>query len=242
MHTSNNSERLEKCDRIGRIPLCTDDDYDFQKVDILDEMYKKSYTIFNELRSKCQLCDVALVVENRKLSAHKVILAATIPYFRGMFTLDLMEANMKEIAIEDMNYETVDALLSFAYTGELRISTSNVQSIMMGANFFQMLEVVQYCGTFLLTRLHPSNALSIREFCRMMCVEGSIAEKINDYIQKHFSAISKDDDFKKLPLDDTVDLLKNDNLYVDSEEQIFVAAMEWLRFEESRHDDAEKLV
>ncbi|PIC40169.1 hypothetical protein B9Z55_011612 [Caenorhabditis nigoni] len=62
----------ELVDRIGRIPLCTDDDYDFQKLEILDEMYRKSYEIFNEMRSKCQLCDVALVVESRKLSAHKV--------------------------------------------------------------------------------------------------------------------------------------------------------------------------
>lgn len=242
MYDSDDPIKIEKSDRIGRIPLCTDDDYDFQKIDVLDEMYKKSYSIFNELRSKCQLCDVALIVENRKLSAHKVILAATIPYFRGMFTLDLMEANMKEINIEDMNYETVDALLSFAYTGELRISTSNVQSIMMGANFFQMLEVVQHCGMFLLTRLHPSNALSIREFCKMMCVEGSISEKTNDYIQKHFTDVAKDEDFKRLSLEDAVELLESDNLYVDSEEQIFAAAMEWLKHDKSRYEQAAKIL
>ncbi|CAC42351.2 BTB domain-containing protein [Caenorhabditis elegans] len=233
-----------KHDKIAKIPLYTDDDLDFIKVDILDEMYKKSYSIFNELRSKCQLCDVALLVENRKLSAHKVILAATIPYFRGMFTLDLMEANMKEINIEDsdMNYETVDALLSFAYTGELRITTSNVQSIMLGANFFQMLEVVQHCGNFLLTRLHPSNALSIREFCKMMCVEEKITEMTDDYIQKHFMAVSKDEDFKRLSLEDAIELLRNDHLYVDSEEQVYVAAMEWLNCDVIRHEQAAKIL
>lgn len=236
------AEDSSKSENFGRIPLCTDDDYDFQKIDILNEMYKKSYTIFNELRSKCQLCDVALVMENRKLSAHKVILAATIPYFRGMFTLDLMEANMKEINIEEMNYETVDALLSFAYTGELRISTSNVQSLMMGANFFQMLEVVQHCADFLMTRLHPSNAISIRDFCKMMCVEKCIAEKTSDYIQKHFTAVAKECDFKKLSLEDAVELLKIDDLYVDSEEQIFQAAMDWLKFDKSRHEHAAKIL
>ncbi|CAO4371650.1 unnamed protein product [Caenorhabditis nigoni] len=232
----------ELVDRIGRIPLCTDDDYDFQKLEILDEMYRKSYEIFNEMRSKCQLCDVALVVESRKLSAHKVILAATIPYFRGMFTLDMMEASMKEIKIEDMNYETVDALLSFAYTGELRISTSNVQSIMLGANFFQMQEVVQHCGDFLITRLHPSNALSIRDFCKLMNVDKNVTNKTEDFIQKHFTSVAKDEDFKKLSLEDTVTLLDSDNLYVDSEEQIFNAAMEWLKYDKTRHQDAAKIL
>ncbi|CAI2348663.1 unnamed protein product [Caenorhabditis sp. 36 PRJEB53466] len=228
--------------KMGVMSLCTDDDNDFKKLDILHETYKNSYAIFNELRQKCQLCDVALVVENKKLSAHKVVLAATIPYFRGMFTLDLMEANMKEISIEDMNYDTVEQLLSFAYTGELRISTSNVQSIMMSANFFQMLEVVQHCGTFLLTRLHSSNALSIREFCKMMCVEEGIVEEANDFVQKHFTAVAKEDDFKRLPVEDLIELLQNDNLYVDSEEQIYEFAMDWLRAEEGRHELASRVL
>uniref|UniRef100_A0A1I7V546 BTB domain-containing protein n=1 Tax=Caenorhabditis tropicalis TaxID=1561998 RepID=A0A1I7V546_9PELO len=236
------SEDFLKTAKVGKIPLCSDDDIDFEKIEILNEMYKKSYTIFNELRSKCQLCDVALVVENKKLSAHKVILAATIPYFRGMFTLDLMEANMKEIIIEEMDYETVNALLSFAYTGELRISTKNVQSTMMGANFFQMLEVVHYCANFLMTRLHPSNAISIREFCKMMCVEENISEKTEDFIKKHFTSITKEDDFRNLSLEDVTKLLNCDDLYVDSEEQIFQAAMDWLKHDKSRHDQASKIL
>uniref|UniRef100_A0A8R1DQQ7 BTB domain-containing protein n=1 Tax=Caenorhabditis japonica TaxID=281687 RepID=A0A8R1DQQ7_CAEJA len=241
--TSSEIEKFEHDSRkIAPISLCTDDDFDFVKINDLSEMYKNTYAIFNELRSKCQLCDVALVVENKKFSVHKVVLAATIPYFHGMFTLDLMEANLKEIQIEEMSYETVEQLLTYAYTGELRISTTNVQSVMMGANFFQMQEVVQHCGTFLLTRLHPSNALSIREFCKMMSANKEIIEQADDFVQKHFLSVSRDDDFKKLEVTDVVELLEKDNLYVDSEEQIYVAAMAWLNADKARHEIASSIL
>lgn len=37
------------------------------------------------LRSEQQLCDVKLVVDGHTMSDHKVVLAATSPYFRAMF-------------------------------------------------------------------------------------------------------------------------------------------------------------
>ena len=39
-------------------------------------------------------------VGEQKFSAHRVILAATIPYFNAMFTNDMVEANMNEITME----------------------------------------------------------------------------------------------------------------------------------------------
>lgn len=54
-------------------------------------------------------------------------------------------------------------------------------------------------------------------------------------------AVSKDEDFKRLSLEDAIELLRNDHLYVDSEEQVYVAAMEWLNCDVIRHEQAAKL-
>ena len=37
-------------------------------------------------RENDELCDVTLVVDNHKIQAHKIILAAASPYFKAMFT------------------------------------------------------------------------------------------------------------------------------------------------------------
>ncbi|CAD6197420.1 unnamed protein product [Caenorhabditis auriculariae] len=159
-----------------------------------------------------------------------------------MFTSDMIEAHKSEIHINGMEFETMNLLVSFAYTGELRISTGNVQSLMMGANFWQLLEVVQQGSLFLISRLHSSNVLYIRSFCFSMCCEESVIKKANSFLQKHFLAISREAEFVNLSEDEVVELLNFDELYVDSEEDIFTAAIRWLQHEPSRNASSARIL
>ena len=45
-----------------------------------------AFAVLEELRRDKQLCDVVIRVGANDCSAHRVVLAATCPYFRGMFT------------------------------------------------------------------------------------------------------------------------------------------------------------
>ena len=40
----------------------------------------------DSMRQNTELCDVILAVDDVKIAAHKVVLAATSPYFHAMFT------------------------------------------------------------------------------------------------------------------------------------------------------------
>lgn len=44
------------------------------------------FKVLEELRQHNQLCDVTIRVDSSDTVAHRVVLAATCPYFRGMFT------------------------------------------------------------------------------------------------------------------------------------------------------------
>ena len=45
-----------------------------------------AFLAFEEFRRDKLLCDVTLRVGDQEFKAHRVVLAATCPYFRGMFT------------------------------------------------------------------------------------------------------------------------------------------------------------
>lgn len=45
-----------------------------------------AFKVLDELRAQKQLCDVIIRVGSSEYVAHRVVLAATCPYFRGMFT------------------------------------------------------------------------------------------------------------------------------------------------------------
>ena len=46
----------------------------------------QAFEVFDELRQHNQLCDVTIKVDGHDYTAHRVVLAAVSPYFRGMFT------------------------------------------------------------------------------------------------------------------------------------------------------------
>ena len=53
---------------------------------ISDRHPKSLLDQINYLRRSNELCDVWLLVGNSKIPAHKIILSASSPYFRAMFT------------------------------------------------------------------------------------------------------------------------------------------------------------
>ncbi|KFV17506.1 Kelch-like 18, partial [Pterocles gutturalis] len=102
-------------------------------------------------------------VGDHKFSAHRIVLAASIPYFHAMFTNDMMECKQDEIVMQGMDPSALEALINFAYNGHLAIDQQNVQSLLMGASFLQLQNIKDACCTFLRERAlwcyiehHPS--------------------------------------------------------------------------------------
>lgn len=61
-----------------------------QKVYTSKQITEAAFSAFEEMRGEGQLCDVVLRVDGQEFKAHRVVLAATCPYFRGMFTGGLL--------------------------------------------------------------------------------------------------------------------------------------------------------
>ncbi|CAI4222260.1 unnamed protein product [Auanema sp. JU1783] len=223
-----------------RISLCTEDD-DIILVSHEDKIFNKAFRNLNEIRRSGQLCDICIISQGGVISAHKIVLSAVIPYFRAMFTTDMLEANQKEISLKEMSWEIMEQMVDFAYTGELKISAGNVQDLMIAANFLQLEEVVEDCASFLLARLHPSNVLAVRSFCSYL---GSkfIIDVSDNFVQKHFLAVCRSEEFLNLQLDDIIAILAQDSLYVDSEEDIFEAALKWIQYDDTRRKHLSKLL
>ncbi|KFU88993.1 Kelch-like 18, partial [Chaetura pelagica] len=91
-------------------------------------------------------------VGDHKFSAHRIVLAASIPYFHAMFTNDMMECKQEEIVMQGMDPSALEALINFAYNGHLAIDQQNVQSLLMGASFLQLQNIKDACCTFLRER------------------------------------------------------------------------------------------
>ncbi|XP_023601241.1 kelch-like protein 18 isoform X6 [Myotis lucifugus] len=186
----------------------------------VSELPSRGYGVMEEIRRQGKLCDVTLKIGDHKFSAHRIVLAASIPYFHAMFTNDMMECKQDEIVMQGMDPSALEALINFAYNGHLAIDQQNVQSLLMGASFLQLQSIKDACCTFLQERLHPKNCLGVRQFAEaMMCAV--LYDAANSFVHQHFVEVSVSEEFLGLPLEDVLELVSRDELNVTSEEQVW---------------------
>ncbi|XP_012281434.1 kelch-like protein 18 [Orussus abietinus] len=194
------------------------------------DLFLQSFPIFEEIRRQGKLCDATLKVDDQSFSAHRIVLAATIPYFRAMFLNNMVESKQKDITLQGFDATALETLINFAYSGRITITVSNVQSIMVGASFLQLHGVRDACAGFLKRQFHPQNALGIRHFADTLSCS-PLVEEADKYIQQYFHDVSRSEEFVNLSFMDLNELVTRDELHVISEEHVFEAIMRWVRHE-----------
>lgn len=105
---------------------------------ISDRHPKSVLENFTILRRNNELCDVLLNVGNSKIRAHKIILCASSPYFKAMFTNELAESKQTEVTIKDIDENAMEMLIDFCYSSKITIDEKIVQSLLPAACLLQV--------------------------------------------------------------------------------------------------------
>ena len=94
----------------------------------------------------------------------------------------------------------MECLINFAYTGEVTVDIYTVESVLYGANYFQLDNVKQFCQDFIIKHMNAYNALGVRDFGkRLMCFP--LVQRADSFIHKHFVDVAKSDEFLKLDIE-----------------------------------------
>ncbi|XP_077377309.1 actin-binding protein IPP isoform X2 [Festucalex cinctus] len=181
----------------------------------------------NKMRLRTDFCDVRLRVGGRVFKVHRLVLAASSPYFSALFSGGMSEADKEEVEILGVDTDVFEVLLEFVYTGTINVTVENVQELMLAADMLQLNEVVSICGEFLKGHMDPSNCVGIFQFLEQIaCME--LLEFAENYIHVHFLEACVGDEFRDLSKDQIVKLLRSEELRIEDEYQVFTAAMEWV--------------
>ncbi|KAM7110864.1 kelch-like protein 1 [Molossus nigricans] len=180
-----------------------------------------------------QLCDVILIVGNRKIPAHRLVLSSVSDYFAAMFTSDVCEAKQEEIKMEGIDPNALWDLVQFAYTGCLELKEDTIENLLAAACLLQLPQVVEVCCHFLMKLLHPSNCLGIRAFADAQgCIE--LMKVAHSYTMEHIMEVMRNQEFLLLPAEELHKLLASDDVNVPDEETIFHALMMWVKYDMQR--------
>ncbi|KFP06529.1 Zinc finger and BTB domain-containing protein 7C [Calypte anna] len=99
----------------------------------------------NEQRHDGLLCDVILIVQNQEYRTHRSVLAACSKYFKKLFTAGTLTDQPYVYEIDFVKPEALSAILEFAYTSTLTITTSNVKHILSAAKMLEIQCIINVC-------------------------------------------------------------------------------------------------
>ncbi|XP_061643794.1 kelch-like protein 3 isoform X5 [Phyllopteryx taeniolatus] len=189
---------------------------------------RKAFQLMNDLRGKKMLCDVQLVAGSVTVAAHRVVLAASSPYFCAMFTGDMSESKAQQVEIGEVDGPTLTKLVDYIYTAQIEVTEDNVQVLLPAASLLQLMDVRQACCDFLHSQLHPSNCLGIRAFADThACTQ--LVGQAHAYAEQHFSEVVQCEEFASLSLQQVCSLFSSDKLTVATEEKVFEAMIWWIK-------------
>lgn len=188
----------------------------------------------NSFRKTQAFCDVVLLVEGRRLSAHKVVLAASSPVFKASFTTELTRekaGDELEVNLPEFDPESIEELLNFVYTGEVGITEHNAEELLVAADYYDIPSLKELCAEFLIISLKPSNCLPIQIFAERYRHE-LLYEAATDFICSNLAAIWETKEFISLDFADVKELFSGERLAIKTqkgEEDVFEGIKAWVK-------------
>lgn len=211
----------------------------------------------NAFRLNKTLCDGIIKSSGgNEFHVHRVILAASSSFFRALFVNNLgsqgdssncdheapdsesgHSLGTRQVTLQGVASPTLELIIEFAYTGQCRITTANVQDLITAADHLSVLRLVHQCVQFISDHTTVVNCLSVVRFARRYAFF-ELEKHAWSQALLHYPTVANDnDEFNDLTVEEMENLLTDDALNVDSEYSVFKMIVSWTNadYEERRH-------
>ncbi|XP_056225248.1 kelch-like protein 33 [Seriola aureovittata] len=197
-----------------------------QKISALEQM-KITLQSIEQLWTDKVGCDVILDVDGTLFHVHRVILAASSDYFRGMFTCGMRESHQTCVSLPFLLASELEALIGCSYSGTLSLSWDCVFEITCTALQLQFQSALSLCLDFMRQEIEASSCLDIASFAEAYGMS-ELLEEANDFVLRNFWEVSSTAKFQDLPVEKLLDFLRCDGLCVPTELAVFRAVISWI--------------
>ncbi|RVE70271.1 hypothetical protein OJAV_G00062530 [Oryzias javanicus] len=184
----------------------------------------------NTLRKEGAFCDVTLVVQGKRFLAHKVILAAASQFFRLLFSTNMMESGKDEVPLREISPDIVQLVIGFIYTAQVSVNNSNMEALLYAADYFHIDPMKNVCVDFIKRQIAATNCLDIAALAERANCPG-LKTRAESVLRHNFALVCRTKKFLQLDVTELTRLLRQERLVVCGEEEIYTAALRWLKYD-----------
>jgi len=184
---------------------------------ILDFMYKAWQD------QKC--CDVVIKANGGVMHAHSVAFGAYSDTLTNSF-YGYSNGEVINLDLSDFRGEVILTILHFLYTTELELNCHIIEQVLSCATKLGLDIIVHMCMDYL-TKVDIDNAVLHYSIAENNTLK-EIRDNIIKFLLEQFSAVSKTKHFVYMPFERLIAILRDENLCVDDEVDVFRAIVAWV--------------
>jgi len=174
--------------------------------------------------------DVVLKVDNHRLHAHKVILAARSEYFRALLYGGMRESSQAEIELKDTPIPAFKNLLKYIYTGHISLSSFKeelILEILSLAHQYGFIELETSISDYLKATLNIKTVCLIYDTSSLFQLN-SLEDSALLFMDRNALEVLNHDSFVTLSDAAVKELISRDSFCAD-EIEIFKAVSRWAK-------------
>ncbi|XP_035677555.1 kelch-like protein 18 [Branchiostoma floridae] len=150
-----------------------------------------------------------------------------------MFTSDMAESRQKTVVLQGLDAGMFGEILSYIYSGTLRVSLDKVQPLYQAADLLQLDYVRDTCSSYLAMNVERCTCVDLYKFANVFSVD-IVKKACLQFIQRSFVEVASSEEFYSLSVNQLTEIISHDELDVKEETTVWEAVVRWVQH--SRED------
>ena len=119
-------------------------------------------------------------------------------------------------------------VVDYIYTGDIKLTADNVESLIKARDVLKLDTLKTACESFMVKQVEPGNCVEFDKFAELYHLD-KLQENAKRMMRSEFKMVVSTDDFKELSCGNLIQLLKDDDVNVASEDVVFDAVLTRVR-------------
>ena len=189
---------------------------------------------------ECQMfCDVTLTTNqsaadnHQSVECHKLVLLSSSPYFKSLLSTNENQINI--IDVYPVSINVVKEIIGFLYNGECLLHHSTLIETLETSVTWKLPMLTEECFTYMRKSKNMENVCRFYELSLKHQNIDALYDMSN-YIREHLSELSEGNHLVQLSLKAFCEIIKSDEVNVETEDVICATAMSLIENEQSDKD------